>query len=86
MTTFSRSRSMKNNYSTKFKKKKALPIISMYKIDYKNVNLLRRYISVTGRILSATSTKLIAKEHRQLVKSIRRSRHIRLIPYVWLTL
>ena len=57
----------------------------IYKIDYKNANLLRRYIRVTGKILPRRITKLSAKEHRSISKSIRQSRRVGIIPYVFTT-
>ena len=56
-----------------------------YTIDYKNINLLRHYIGFTGKILSRRITKLNAKEHRTVVKAIRRARRVGLLPFVWLT-
>jgi small subunit ribosomal protein S18 len=57
----------------------------MYTINYKNVNLLRLYIGTTGKILPRRVTGLTAKEHRSIVKAIRRARSVGTIPFVWLT-
>jgi ribosomal protein S18 len=57
---------------------------SFFFIDYKNVNLLRRYIGITGKILPRRITKLTAREHRLVAKSIRRARRVGLLPFVWL--
>ena len=65
--------------------KQSFPSHPIYKIDYKNVNLLRRYIGVTGKILPRRVTKLSAKEHRSVSKSIRQSRRVGIIPYVFTT-
>ena len=65
--------------------KQHLPSFQIYKIDYKNVNLLRRYVRVTGKILPRRITKLPAKEHRFMSKSIRQSRRVGIIPYVFIT-
>lgn len=56
-----------------------------YTINYKNINLLRHYIGFTGKILPRRVTKLNAKEHRTVVKAIRRARRVGLLPFVWLT-
>jgi len=50
-------------------------------IDYKDVNLLKRYISERGKILPRRITGNCAKHQRALTVSIKRSRHIALMPY-----
>jgi large subunit ribosomal protein L20 len=54
-------------------------------IDYKNANLLRHYISPTRKIIPRHTSKLTLKHHAIMSKSIRRSRTIRILPFVWLT-
>jgi small subunit ribosomal protein S18 len=66
-------------------KKNFLPQIASYTISYKNVNLLRQYIGVTGKIIPRRFTKLTNKEHRSIARAIRRSRSVGLLPFVWLT-
>jgi small subunit ribosomal protein S18 len=67
------------------RKKETLPSSLFYTIEYKNVNLLRRYIGITGKILPRRITKLTAKEHRSIAKAIRQARRVGLLPFVWLT-
>nr|WP_330385915.1 30S ribosomal protein S18 [[Clostridium] fimetarium] len=50
-------------------------------IDYKDVNMLKRYISERGKILPRRITGNCAKHQRALTVSIKRSRHIALMPY-----
>lgn len=50
-------------------------------IDYKDVNKLKRYISERGKILPRRITGNCAKHQRTLTVSIKRSRHIALMPY-----
>ena len=52
------------------------------KIDYKNTDLLRRFVSETGRIRPRRQTGTCAKHQRELARSIKRSRHIALLPFV----
>jgi ribosomal protein S18 len=40
-------------------------------IDYKNIYLLRKFITVQGKILPRRLTKLQAKQHRFVFKSVR---------------
>ncbi len=51
-------------------------------IDYKDVNLLRKYISERGKILPRRITGNCAKHQRQLTIAVKRARQLALIPYV----
>lgn len=50
-------------------------------IDYKDVNLLRRFISERGKILPRRITGTSAKWQRQLTTAIKRARFLALLPY-----
>lgn len=50
-------------------------------IDYKEVDMLRRYISDRGKILHRRATKCCAKHQRVLARAIKRARDIALLPY-----
>ncbi len=51
-------------------------------IDYKDVKLLRRFVNDQGKIMPRRITGTSAKMHRKLVRAIKRSRAIALMPYV----
>ena len=51
-------------------------------IDYKDVKLLRRFVNDQGKIMPRRITGTSAKMHRKLVRAIKRSRTIALMPYV----
>ncbi len=51
-------------------------------IDFKNVDLLRRYISDKGKILPRRVTGTKAKYQRMLAVAIKRARHMALLPFV----
>jgi len=51
-------------------------------IDYKNVALLRRFVSERGKILPRRTTGTSAKYQRQLATAIKRARDIALLPFV----
>ena len=51
-------------------------------IDYKDVKLLRRFVTDQGKIMPRRVTGTSAKMHRKLVRAIKRSRSIALMPYV----
>jgi small subunit ribosomal protein S18 len=52
------------------------------KIDYKDVYLLRRYISERGKIVPSRITAVSAKKQRELAQAIKRARFLALLPYV----
>ena len=50
-------------------------------IDYKDVKLLRRFITEHGKIMPRRVTGTSSKMHRKLVRAIKRARNIALMPY-----
>lgn len=50
-------------------------------IDYKNVSLLRNFITERGKILSGRITGTCAKHQRGLNTAIKRARMLALIPF-----
>ena len=50
-------------------------------IDYKDVKLLRRFITDQGKIMPRRITGTSAKMHRKVVKEIKRARNIALMPF-----
>ncbi|CAH0344904.1 30S ribosomal protein S18 [Bacillus sp. CECT 9360] len=52
------------------------------KIDYKDVDLLKKFISERGKILPRRVTGTSAKYQRKLTVAIKRSRTMALLPYV----
>ena len=67
-----------------FRRKKTCPFKgeNAPKIDYKDVRLLRRYISERGKIVPSRITAVSAKPQRDLARAIKRARFLGLLPYV----
>ena len=63
----------------KFKKKCPLSGKGAPIIDYKNIKLLKRYVSENGKILASRITSVSLKKQRQLSISIKRARNLALI-------
>lgn len=51
-------------------------------INYKNIDVLKPYISEVGKIEPARLTGTCAKHQRKLTTEIKRARQMALIPYV----
>ena len=52
-----------------------------WKIDYKNPELLKLFVTSTGKILPRRITGVTARNQRKLRRAILRSRQIALLPY-----
>ena len=48
-------------------------------LDYKNIKLLRKYISESGKILPPRITSVSFKKQRELAKSIKKARFLALL-------
>ncbi len=51
-------------------------------IDYKNADILRRFISQEGRILPGRRSGLTSKNQRKASKAIKKARLIGLLPFI----
>ena len=63
----------------KFKKSCPLSLNGAPVIDYKNIKLLKKYISDNGKILPSRITSICQKKQRELSISIKRARNLALI-------
>ncbi|WP_175407476.1 30S ribosomal protein S18 [Streptomyces sp. TRM64462] len=50
-------------------------------IDYKDTDLLRKFISDRGKIRSRRVTRVTAQQQRQLARAIKNAREMALLPY-----
>ena len=50
-------------------------------IDYKDIELLKQFVTETGKIVPSRVTGTSAKYQRQLAKAIKRARYVALLPY-----
>ena len=56
--------------------------LSVADIDYKDLSLIRRFISDRGKIRPRRVTGLSRRHQRQLAVSVKRARELALLPYV----
>ena len=63
----------------KFSKKCPLSVKNAPIVDYKNISLLKKYVSENGKILPSRITNVSQKKQRELSLSIKRARNLALI-------
>ena len=63
----------------KFKKKCPLSVKGAPIVDYKNVKLLKKYVTENGKIMPSRITSVSQKKQRELSLSIKRARNLALI-------
>jgi small subunit ribosomal protein S18 len=63
-------------------KQKFSPISINQKIDYKDIDLLKLFITEQGKILPKRVTGVTVQQQRQIAKAIKRARALALLPFV----
>lgn len=63
-------------------RKRLSPIKPSDPIDYKDTELLRKFITERGKILPRRITGLTSRQQRELTLSIKRARLVALLPFV----
>ena len=88
MKKTNRKKSKQNNFAKlsifqpqkyRFKKKCPLSGKGAPIIDYKNIRLLRKYITENGKIMPSRITSVSQKKQRELSLSIKRARNLALL-------
>nr|YP_009367500.1 ribosomal protein S18 [Pseudoneochloris marina]ARK14521.1 ribosomal protein S18 [Pseudoneochloris marina] len=72
----------KVNTAIVFHKKNSSGSFVQGTIDYKNIALLRKFISSEGKILPRRLTGLTAKEQRHMATAIKTARIVGLLPFI----
>ena len=63
----------------KFKRRCPLSAKGAQVVDYKNISLLKKYMSENGKMLPSRITNVSQKKQRQLSLSIKRARNLALL-------
>ena len=63
-------------------RKRLSPIKPSDKIDYKDIELLRKFITERGKILPRRITGLTAQQQRDLTTAVKRARMVALLPFI----
>ena len=50
-------------------------------IDYKDLEVLKEYVTETGKIVPSRITGTSARYQRQLARAVKRARYLALLPY-----
>ena len=64
------------------KKKKVCQMCVGKSVDYKDVNIISKYIKKKKKIMNRRMTGACAKHQRHIAEQIKRARFMALIPYV----
>tara|TARA_X000000950_G_C13745374_1_gene590288 strand:- start:48 stop:323 length:276 start_codon:yes stop_codon:yes gene_type:complete len=67
------------NDSNRFSKKCPLSVKNAPIVDYKNVNLLRKYISDNGKIMSSKITSVSFSKQKKLAREIKKAKILGLL-------
>ncbi|MGF1493902.1 MAG: 30S ribosomal protein S18 [Microcoleaceae cyanobacterium] len=63
-------------------RRQASPIDPKLPIDYKNIELYRRFLTERGKILPRRITGLTSGQQKDLTRAIKRARILAMIPFV----
>ena len=63
-------------------KQRLSPISINQKIDYKDIDLLKLFVTEQGKILPRRATGVTVQQQRQIAKAIKRARILSLLPFV----
>jgi small subunit ribosomal protein S18 len=72
----------KGNYRKRRKKRCYFTDNNIKYIDYKDTNMLQRFISDRGKILPRRVTGTKSRYQAELATAIKRARHMALLPYI----
>lgn len=63
-------------------KQKLSPISINQKIDYKDIDLLKLFMTEQGKILPRRATGVTLQQQKQITKAIKRARLLSLLPFI----
>ncbi len=66
----------------KRKKYKKIKVDPNIEFDYKNPDVLKKFITLQGAIIPRSKTGLSQTQQRRLAKAIKRARHLALLPFI----
>lgn len=80
-----RNKNYDEDFNPRFKKqrKKVCPLCSdkNFVLDYKNIDIMKKFVNDKGKILPRRTTGACAKHQRDITTAIKRARAIAILPY-----
>ena len=80
-----RNNNYDEDYNPRMKKqrKKVCPLCSdkNFVLDYKNIDVMKKFVNDKGKILPRRTTGACAKHQRDITLAIKRARQIAILPY-----
>lgn len=72
------------NQGITIKKNRTDPLVAIpdSEIDYKNIDLLSKYLTERGKIMASRLTGVPLKKQRKLTKAIKRARNLALLSFI----
>ena len=81
-----RNNNYDEDYNPRMKKqrKKVCPLCSdkNFVLDYKNFDVMKKFVNDKGKILPRRVTGTCAKHQRRVAEEVKRARHMAIMPYV----
>ena len=77
--TLNKLRLFQKNDGSRFSKECPLSIKNAHIVDYKNISLLKKYISDNGKILSSKITSVSFSKQKKLAKEIKKAKILGLL-------
>ncbi|EPX55047.1 SSU ribosomal protein S18p [Cystobacter fuscus DSM 2262] len=65
-------------------RRKPNPLGAAETVDFKDVQLLKYFVSERGKLLPRRITGVTAKQQRRVAQAVKRARHLGLLPYLHL--
>lgn len=80
-----RNKNYDEDFNPRFKKqrKKVCPLCGdkNFVLDYKNIDIMKKFVNDKGKILPRRTTGACAKHQRDITTAIKRARAIAILPY-----
>ncbi len=72
----------KPNSKKAFQKSCPFSVAGAPQIDYKDIRMLNRYLTESGKIVPSRISNVSVKKQRELSTAIKRARFLALLPYI----
>ena len=63
------------------RRRSSRPRVRIEDVDYKNIEVLRRFVTDQGKILPRKATHVGSIQQRRVAREVKRARHLALLPF-----